>query len=44
MTFEGIHQFHSNFTEGVSIIKYNSGSNLEVIFKFLTEFFDLGLG
>ena len=24
ITFEGVHQFHTNFTEGSSIIKYRS--------------------
>ena len=47
ITFEGIQQFLSNFTEGLSIIKYMASSNLEVNCKLLTElwpFFDLGLG
>ena len=29
ITFEGIHQFHSKFTEGLSIIKYRSGLKKE---------------
>ena len=40
-------KFLSNNTEGLSIIKYRSSSNLKVIHKLLTElwpFFDFGLG
>ena len=47
ITLEGMHQFHLNFTEGSSIIKYRPSSQKGVIRKLLTElwpFFDLGLG
>ena len=49
ITFEGsiMQQFLSNYTEGLSIIKYRSRSNLKVIHKLLTElwpFFDFGFG
>ena len=36
-TFEGIEQFHSHLTEGLSIIKYWSVLNLKVICKRLIE-------
>ena len=38
VTFEGMHQFHSKFIEGYSIIKYGSSLNLEVIRTILAEF------
>ena len=34
--FEGMHQFHSNFTVGWSIIKYRPSLKVEVIHKILT--------
>ena len=37
MTLEGMHQFHLNFTEGSSIVKYRSSSKKWVIRKILTE-------
>ena len=37
ITFERIHQFHTKFTEGLSIIIYRSSSNLKIIRKILTE-------
>ena len=39
ITFEGMHQFHLNFTYGYIIMKYRSGSNLGVICKLLIELF-----
>ena len=39
--FEGMHQFHSNFSEGSSIIKYRSSSKKGVIRKILTELWPL---
>ena len=47
ITFEGMHQFHSKFTEGYSIIKYRSSLILEVIRTMLAElwsFFFLDFG
>ena len=36
ITFERMHQFHSKFTEGQSIIKYRPTSNLEInLFDFV---------
>ena len=37
ITFQGLHQFHSKFTKGSSIIKYRSTSKREVIRNILTE-------
>ena len=34
---DGMHQFHSKVTEGYSIVKYWSSSNLEIVGKILTE-------
>ena len=36
-TIEGMYQFHLEFTEGLSIIKYSSRWNLEDIRNFFTE-------
>ena len=43
ITLEGMNQFHLNFKEGLSIIKYRSSLKNGVICKILTElwpFFD----
>ena len=37
ITFEGMYQFLSKFTEGLSIVKYRLSSYLEIIDKALTE-------
>ena len=37
ITFEGMHQFHSNFTEGYGISKYRTSLKVKAIRKMLSE-------